>query len=104
MWQELEDLQLNPVRTQEIENARAALIGGYALNTQAASSRISDYINCYLLGRPIPFAPEYRRILESIAPEDIRELAKKTFTRENAAMGLIRGTTEQTDAEKLVLA
>lgn len=104
MWQELEALKNEPVRPEEIENARAALIGGYTLNTQAASSRLVDFVNCYLLGRPIPFAPEYRKVLEKVTAEDIMEIAKKTFLRENSAMGIIKGTTETTDAEKLVLA
>ena len=103
MWQELEGLKKSPVSTEELDNARAALIGGYTLNTQAASSRVVDYINCHLLQRPIPFAPMYRELLQRISAEHIMEIANKTFQRESSAMGIIKGVTEKTDAEKMVL-
>lgn len=104
MWQELEALKREPAGPEEIVNARNALIGNYALNTQAASSRIVDFVNCHLLGRSIPFAAEYRRALERITAEDIMKTARETFLRERSAIGIIKGTTEKTDAEKLVLA
>ncbi|HSP05551.1 MAG TPA: pitrilysin family protein [Acidobacteriota bacterium] len=104
MWQELEALKKEHVAPEEIANARAALIGNYTLNTQAASARLVDFANSYLLGRPIPFAPEYRKVIEKVTAEDIMEIANKAFVREHSAMGIIKGTTEKTDAEKLVLA
>ena len=103
MWAELEDLQEWPVTAEELANARAALIGGYTLNTQAASARVVDFVNCHLLQRPIPFAPQYRQLLEAVTAQDIMEAAKKTFRRDQAAMGIIKGSNEQTDTEKLVL-
>lgn len=104
MWQELNGLKEAPVTSEELLNARAALVGNYTLNTQAATSRLVDSVNCYLLGRPIPFAGEYRKMLEMVTAEDIMELAQKTFVREKSALGVIKGTTEKTDAERLVLA
>jgi zinc protease len=104
MWEELESLKEQPVTDEEMENARQALIGGYALNTQSAASKMIDAVNAYLLNRPIPYQPEYRKLVRATTADDILEIAGKTFLRENSTMGVMRGTTEMTDAEKLVLA
>jgi zinc protease len=104
MWEELEALQRAPVSEEEMQNARNALIGGYALATQGASARLMDYINSYLLGKPMPYAPYYSEQVRAVAADDVLQVARKTFLRDAATLGIIRGTTEQTDAEKLVLA
>ena len=87
-----------------MENARQALIGGYALSTQSASAKMIDAINCYLLGKPLPYAPVYRQLVRAATAEDILKIAQQTFNGETATLGIMRGTTEKTDAEKLVLA
>lgn len=104
MWEELEALKQQPVTEEELENARQALIGGYALNTQSASSKMIDAVNSYLLHRPLPYQPEYRKLIRSTTADDILEISRKTFLRETSTMGVMRGTTEMTDAEKLVVA
>jgi zinc protease len=104
MWDELEALKKELVTDEEMENARQALIGGYALNTQSAASKMIDAVNAYLLNRPIPYQPEYRKLVRSTTANDVLEIARKTFSREKSTMGIMRGTTEMTDAEKLVLA
>jgi predicted Zn-dependent peptidase len=103
MWHELEELQKAPVTNEELENARHALIGNYTLNTQTASSRIVEALNSYLLNRPIPFIPIYREILQSIQPEQLLDIARKTFRREAATLGMIRGSVDGTQAEKEVM-
>lgn len=104
MWEELEALKKELVTEEEIENARQALIGGYALNTQSAAAKMIDAVNAYLLNRPIPYQPEYRKLVRSTNADDILDIARKTFLREKSTMGVMRGSTEMTDAEKLVLA
>lgn len=103
MWHELEELKKVPVSEQELQNARNALIGSYTLNTQNASSRIVEALNSHLLQRPIPFIPIYREILKSIHPEQLLHTAQKTFRNEMATIGMIRGSTAGTQAEKEVL-
>jgi zinc protease len=104
MWEELETLKKHPVSEEELENARQALIGGYALSTQSASAKMIDAINCYLLGKPLPYAPVYKQLVRSATAEDILTISQQTFNKETATLGVMRGTTEKTDAEKLVLA
>jgi zinc protease len=104
MWEELETLKQQPVTEEELENARQALIGGYALSTQSASAKMIDAINCYLLGKPLPYAPIYRQLVRETTADDILKICQQTFNRETATLGIMRGTTEKTDAEKLVLA
>jgi zinc protease len=103
MWEELENLKKDGIRRDELEKAVNSLMGSYALSTQTASSRVQDYFNCHVLGRPIPFLPNYRELLQKIETEDIRQIARDTFVRDHSALGIVRGTTEQTLAEKLIL-
>lgn len=103
MWHELEELKKVPVTEQELQNARNALIGSYTLNTQTASSRIVEALSSHLLQRPIPFFPLYSEILKSIHPEQLLEIAQKTFRTDIATIGMIRGSTAGTQAEKEVL-
>jgi zinc protease len=102
MWQELEKLKSEPASRAELENAYNALTGGYSLNTQTASSRVFDYLNCYQLGRPIPFLPVYRELARRVTLEDIQRIAQKTFSREKSTVGIVRGTAAKTDAEKVI--
>jgi zinc protease len=104
MWEELETLKQHLVSEEELENARQALIGGYALSTQSASAKMIDAINCYLLGKPLPYAPVYKQLVRSATAADIQKISQQTFNKETATLGVMRGTTEKTDAEKLVLA
>jgi zinc protease len=100
MWEELEKLKQEPVSEQEIINARNALIGGYAINTQSASSKLGDLLNNFLLDRPMPFLDEYKRRINAVKPEQVLETARKTFVRDFSTMGIVRGTTQLTEPEK----
>jgi zinc protease len=102
MWHELEVLKKEPVSLEELANARNALIGNYTLNTQTANSRVLDYTNSYLLGRPLPYAPQYRERVNQVHSEDLLKLAQQTFNRETSTIGIVRGTTETTDAENIL--
>ena len=44
------------------------------------------------------------QLVRSATADDILKIAQQTFNRETATLGMMRGTTEKTDAEKLVLA
>jgi zinc protease len=102
MWRELQKLKEEPVSVEELENARMALIGGYSLNLQTASSKVFDYQTSHALGRPIPFLPVYREHVQQITREDLLQVARETFREENSTIGIVRGTTEKTDAEKVI--
>jgi zinc protease len=103
MWEELESIKDHGIREEELQNAIQALIGSYSLGTQTAASLVHDYLGSYILGRPIPFLPHYREILKTIRSTDIQRIAREMFVRERSALGIVRGTTEQTSAEKLIL-
>ncbi len=79
-----------------------ALIGGYSLNLQTASSKVFNYQTSHALGRPIPFLPVYREHVQQITREDLLQVARETFREENSTIGIVRGTTEKTDAEKVI--
>lgn len=100
MKEELERLKKEPVTPEELENAKNALIGAYALGTQAASARVLDYVNSWMLDRPIPFAPEYRERIRAVTADDIVQVAQRAFLPELSTMGIVRGTTSGTQAEK----
>jgi zinc protease len=102
MWEELEELKRNQVSAQELENARNALAGYYTLNTQTASTRVLDYANCYLLGRPLPYAATYRELVRNVTADDLMQIASKTFRETHSTIGIVRGTTETTEAEKII--
>lgn len=104
MWQELEKLKQDPVRSDELDNACNALIGSYSLNTQTASSRLFDYLNCHMLGRSIPFLPVYRELVRDVTAQDLQEIAQKMFHIENSTIGIVRGSVTQTGAEKVISA
>jgi zinc protease len=103
MWQELERLKHEPVSGPELENAKNALIGGYALGTQTASARLYDFVYSYLLTRPLPFAPVYRERIRAVTAEDLVEIARRTFHEKYSTIGIVRGTAAMTGAEKQVL-
>jgi len=91
MWEELEALKKQPVADEELENARHALVGNYTLNTQTAASRVLDYANSYLLGRPLPYAPLYREHVNQVRTEDLLRIANEMFNQENSTIGIVRG-------------
>jgi zinc protease len=102
MWHELDVLKKESVSKEELENARNALIGSYTLNTQTASTRVMDYINSFLLGRPIPYASLYRERVNQVTQEDLLRIASLTFNKENSTIGIVRGITGTTDAENII--
>jgi zinc protease len=104
MWEELEKLKNHSVELEEVHNARSALIGNYGLNTQTAAARVLDYVNCFILNRPLPYAPEYRELLSIVNEDEIQRIAQKMFHRDNSTIGIVRGTTVQTEAEKMIAA
>jgi zinc protease len=102
MWHELDVLKKEPVTKQELENARNALIGNYTLYTQTASARALDYTNSFLLNRPLPYASLYRERVNQVTEEDLLRIASITFNKENSTIGIVRGTTDTTDAENII--
>jgi len=103
MWTELEELTASHVGQEELRNAQNSLIGNYILNSQTASARVLDYLNCYLLGRPIPFLDEYREHIRNVSTTDILDTSRATFLKEYSTMGIVRGTTELVEAELRVM-
>ncbi len=102
MWKELEELTVSPVHPEELKNAQSSLIGSYILSSQTASSRVVDYQNSSLLGRPVPFLEKYRERIQEVNASDILEAAHSTFQKEHSTIGIVRGTTERIDAEQRV--
>ena len=102
MWEELEELKRNPVAPEELVNAQNSLIGTYTLSTQTAASRVVDYTNSHILGRPIPYAPAYREQVQKVTAGQLLEVAQETFRYEDSSVGIVRGTTAKTETEKMI--
>ena len=99
MWQELEELKTKLVTPDELDNAKNALIGNYTLSTQSASSRVLDYLNSYLLGHPLPYAPAYRTAVQNVTADQLLQIARQTFLKSNSTIGIVRGKTMEDLAE-----
>ena len=99
MWQELEELTTLPVTQEELTNAQNSLIGSYILNLQTSPARVLDYLNSFLMGRPIPFLEMYRENIRNVTADEIRDAARTTFLKEHSTIGIVRGTKELVEAE-----
>lgn len=76
---EIKRLADEPVSKQELENAKRALIGRFALSLDSPQSLLSNLATQKIYGFPDDYWDTYPKFIEAISPQDIQRVAKKYY-------------------------
>jgi predicted Zn-dependent peptidase len=76
---ELQRIASEPVPAQELNNARRALIGRFALSLDAPAALMSNLATQKVYGLPANYWDTYPQKVEAVTPADIQRVAKKYY-------------------------
>lgn len=82
-----------PVRADEIERARAYLIGTNAIAQQSGGSVLSDLIDAWLFGDGLHELAEFDEHISAVTPERILTFAQKYFDPDRRVEGVVHGVS-----------
>ena len=74
---ELNRLRNEPVPAEELENAKRAIIGGFALSLEQPSFLLQNIITQKLYSLPADYWDTYPQKVSAITPEDVQKAAQK---------------------------
>ena len=82
-----------PVRDDEIERARAYLIGTHAIAQQSGGSVLSDLIDAWSFGDGLHELAEHDARIAAVTPADILAFARQYFDPDRRVEGVVRGVS-----------
>ncbi|MEO0452609.1 MAG: pitrilysin family protein [Verrucomicrobiota bacterium] len=104
---ELAYYQTNLVSPQQVEKARRQVLSDFYRERQTMSGQAGSLGSSWLLTRELDFDQTYLQGLESVTPQDLREVARKYLKRSNLNVAALypeqakeAGTDEISKAEK----
>ncbi len=77
LFSELKRIAEEPVSKQELENAKRALVGRFALSLDSPQSLISNLATQKIYGFPDDYWDTYPQHIEAVTPKDIQRVADK---------------------------
>jgi len=86
-------LRESPVRNDEIERARAYLIGTHAIAQQSGGSVLSDLIDAWSFGDGLHELAEHDARIAAVSPTDILAFARQYFDPDRRVEGVVRGVS-----------
>ncbi len=81
------------VSDDELERARAYMLGTWKIRRQTNGSHLSDLADALLVGRGLEELREYVPSVSAVTPRDIREAAARYFDISRIVEAVVRGTT-----------
>lgn len=79
LMQELERIAHEPVGDEELEHAKRALIGRFALSLESPQALLSNLATQKIYGFPDDYWDTYPQHLEAVTKEDIQRVARKYY-------------------------
>lgn len=79
IMKELERLAKEPVPTKELENAKRALVGRFALSLDSPQALLSNLATQKIYGFPDDYWDTYPQRIDDVTTEDIQRVAKKYY-------------------------
>ena len=77
LMDEIRQMRDVPVPAKDLENAKKAIVGSFALLLESPNAILSNYIDRYFYGLPADYWDTYAAKIEAVTAEDIQRVAKK---------------------------
>lgn len=94
-------LRETPVRDDEIERARAYLIGTHAIAQQSGGSVLSDLLDAWSFGDGLHELAEHDARIAAVTPADILAFSRQYFDPDRRVEGVVRGVSRRSGSTPL---
>ncbi len=84
-------LAREPVTGQELDSAKATLVGDHLIGTQTFGAQASELAYFALNGLPLDEAERYLERIQAVTAEDVMEVAARHLTPDRYWLGVVRG-------------
>ena len=74
---EIRQMREVPVPAKDLENAKRAIVGSFALPLENPNAILQNYVDRYFYGLPADYWDTYAANIEAVTAEDIQRVAKK---------------------------
>ena len=79
IYKEIERLKNEPIEVEEIEHGRNYILGEMCREVEGVSARAEVFVNAWLSGEGFEGVNEYLKVVESVTPDELMEVARKYF-------------------------
>jgi predicted Zn-dependent peptidase len=80
LMDEIRQMRDVPVPAKDLENAKKAIVGSFALLLESPNAILSNYIDRHFYGLPADYWDTYASKIEAVTAEDIQRVAKKYWS------------------------
>jgi zinc protease len=77
---EIKQMRDVPVPAKDLENAKRAIVGSFALLLESPNAILSNYIDRYFYGLPADYWDTYAAKIEAVTAADVQRVAQKYWT------------------------
>jgi predicted Zn-dependent peptidase len=77
---EIRQMRDVPVPAKDLENAKKAIVGSFALLLESPNAILSNYIDRHFYGLPADYWDTYASKIEAVTAEDVQRVAKKYWS------------------------
>jgi zinc protease len=82
------------VPAKDLENAKRAIVGSFALLLESPNSILSNYIDRHFYKLPSDYWDTYASKIEAVTPEEVQRVAKKYWTPERLQIVAVGDVTK----------
>ena len=82
MLAEIKQMRDVPVPAKDLDNAKRAIVGRFALLLESPNAILSNYIDRYFYGLPSDYWDTYATKIEAVTAADVQRVAQKYWTPE----------------------
>jgi zinc protease len=88
---EFSKLREDPVRADELNQAKEYLIGSHAIAQESGGAQLGEMLDAWMFGEGLHELLEHDDNVRRVTAEQLRELARKYFDPEKRVEGIVRG-------------
>jgi zinc protease len=94
LYENIDDLQKNPIDDEEIKRAKDEILNGFIFNLDTPEKILRERMTYEFYGYPADFLEKYRAGIEKVTKEDVARAAAKYLHKEQLAVLVVGNTGE----------
>lgn len=93
IYKEIERLYTEPIPKAEVEHVRNYILGEMCRECEGMTAKAEVFVNAWLSGNELSSVNEYLKVVKSITPEELSNVAKRWFGNNRIMIEVVVGET-----------
>ena len=94
LYQEIDDLNANPLSVEEIQRAKDSILNSFVFNFDTPEKVLRERMAYEFYGYPLDFLEKFKTGIEKVQPPDVARVAAKYLHKDQLAVLVVGNTAE----------